>query len=192
MNLARTLFWVIVLTILSPLYLRMFLSRNQRPFLARSRWIILIRLAEFSDVFLFLAAAYRWGWNFALTPAPRAAAAVGLILGAAGAGLATWSKFRLGAFFSTSLGVKEGHEVITTGPYAWVRHPMYTGLLLVMLGGALVYNSGLALAMLLLPFCVFFFWQSALEEKLLLIQLGESYRRYRQSTGRFLPRLARW
>ena len=188
---ATTTFWISVLVLLSPLYLRLFLSRHRRPFVARSRWIILIRLAELSDVALFLAAVYRWRWNFPLTSFPLIAAFAGLLLAAAGAALASWSKLRLGALFSTTLGVKQGHEIVSGGPYAWVRHPMYTGLLLVMLGGALVYNSGVALVLLVLPFCGFFYWQSALEERLLVAHLGDAYLRYRQITGRFLPRILR-
>ncbi len=184
---ARTAFWIITLTGLSPLYLRLFDSGHRRPFVARSRWVIVIRLAEFATVFLFLAAIFGRHWDFPLTRFSAAAAAAGLILAASGAFLTSWAKIRLGAQFSITLGVKQGHQLISTGPYAWVRHPIYTGLLLVLLGGALVYNSGAVLVLLAAPFYCFFYWQSTVEEKLLVAHFGDEYRRYRTHTGRLLP-----
>jgi protein-S-isoprenylcysteine O-methyltransferase Ste14 len=186
---ARTAFWIITLAGLSPLYLRLFDSRHRRPFVARSRWIILIRFAELTTVSLFLAVMVGRHWDFPLTRFSAAAAAAGLILAAWGAFLTSWAKIRLGAQFSTTLGVKQGHQLISVGPYAWVRHPIYTGLLLVLLGGALVYNSGAVLVLLAAPFCCFFYCQSAVEEKLLLAHFGDEYRRYRARTGWLLPRI---
>jgi protein-S-isoprenylcysteine O-methyltransferase Ste14 len=68
---------------------------------------------------------------------------------------------------------------------------MYTGLLLVLLGGALVYNSGAVALLLLAPFCGLFYCHSVIEERLLTAHLGDAYSQYRAATGRLFPRLLR-
>ncbi len=188
-----TLFWAIVLIGVVPFYVRL-PERRWRPdevFAAWDRAIIRIRAAEWAAILVYLATVYVWPWNFPLTPYPRAAPVAGLILTAGGAFLSTWSKVRLGAWFSTTLGVKRDHQLIDTGPYALARHPIYTGLALVLLGGTLVYNRGPALLFLFLPFCAFFYWQSVVEERLLVNHFGDAYRRYRERIGRLLPRILR-
>src|SRR5712692_728430 len=188
-----TLFWAIVLIGVVPFYVRL-PERRWRPdevFAAWDRAIIRIRAAEWAAILVYLATVYIWPWNFPLTPWSRAAAVAGLILTAGGAFLSTWSKVRLGVWFSTTLGVKRDHQLIDTGPYALVRHPIYTSLDLVLLGGTLVYNRGPALLLLFLPFCAFFYWQSVVEQRLLLNPFGDAYRRYRDRTGRLLPQILR-
>ncbi len=183
------LFWTIVLVGLAPFFLRYrSLTPPSKAFIAWDRQVIAIRLAEWVTILFYLGTVYYWRWSLPLTSHARAAAVAGLAVTAAGAALASWSKVVLGDFFSTTLGVKKDHQVITSGPYRWVRHPIYTGLLLVVVGGALVYDSGTALLLLAVPFCAFFYWQSVLEEKLLVNHLGEAYLQYRSKTGRLLPR----
>lgn len=188
-----TLFWVLVLLGLGPLFFRL-PSNWEHPdqaFVAWDRRIIRIRLAEFSAIVVYLLDVYLVGWSFPLTPWPHTTPLAGLAVTLLGVIIAAWSKIRLGANFSTTLGVRREHQLITTGPYRLVRHPIYTGLLLVILGGALVYNTGAALVLLVLPFYGFFYWQSVVEEKLLAGHFGEAYTRYRATTGRLLPRLLR-
>ncbi len=190
---ATTLFWIMVGAGLLPFFLRIptRIERPSRAFAAWNRSIILIRAAEFATIFLYLAADYLWHWSFPLTQHLVPAAAGGLVITLAGVALASWSRIELGQYFSTTLGVKKEHQLITTGPYRWIRHPIYTGLLLLLLGAALVHNSGSTLLMLFVPFCIFFYWQSVLEERLLENHLGDAYRRYRDRTGRLLPRILR-
>ncbi len=81
------------------------------------------------------------------------------------------------------------HELITTGPYAFVRHPTYTGVLLLSLGTALL---SLHIVVMVNFFVVLAFalWRSGLEEKLLASEqgFGSRYREYMRRTGRFVPR----
>ena len=187
---AGTLFWVIVLGLLPAFAPRWFhYVPPDEAFVGWDRQVIWIRLSEFAAIFIYIADVYFWRWNFLLTPWPQVAAIVGLVLALAGVILTVWTKRCLGAFFSTTLGVKRDHQVIQTGPYRWVRHPMYSSLLLVILGGALVYNSGAVIVLLAIPFAGFFYWQSAVEERLLVKHLGEAYLQYRARTGRLVPRL---
>lgn len=62
---------------------------------------------------------------------------VGVALLAAGLAFAVWARVHLGRNWSGSITVKEGHELIRSGPYAWVRHPIYTGLITAVLGTAI-------------------------------------------------------
>ena len=184
-----TLFWALVLGSLLPCFVRRPETNPSRTFAAWDRRVIFIRLAELATIFLFLGTVYVWRWSFPITRWEREAAAAGWVLTVTGLALIVWSRVELGRFFSTTLGVKRDHQVITGGPYRWVRHPMYTGFLALFAGGALVHNSGAALALLAAPFWGFFYWQSVVEERLLADRLGDAYCEYRARTGRLLPRL---
>ncbi len=120
-------------------------------------------------------------------PAHEGALAVaGTLLVFLGAGLALWARLRLGRWFTGTLGVKVGHELASDGPYAVTRHPMYTGLLAMLLGAALAWDSLLTLALAVLmvvPFAI----QARIEEPLLEAHFGEAYREYRRRVPRLLP-----
>jgi protein-S-isoprenylcysteine O-methyltransferase Ste14 len=116
----------------------------------------------------------------------EALALAGTVLVFLGAGLALWARLRLGRWFTGTLGVKVGHELASDGPYAVTRHPMYTGLLVMLLGAALAWNSLLTLALAVLmvvPFAI----QARIEEPLLEAHFGEAYRDYRRRVPRLLP-----
>ena len=102
--------------------------------------------------------------------------------------LLVWTFQNLGRNLTDTVVTRKVHSLVTAGPYRWVRHPMYTGFLALLAGGALVHNSGTALALLAVPFWGFFYWQSVVEERLLVDQLGDAYLQYRARTGRLLPR----
>jgi protein-S-isoprenylcysteine O-methyltransferase Ste14 len=116
----------------------------------------------------------------------EALALAGTVLVFLGAGLALWARLRLGRWFTGTLGVKVAHELASDGPYAVTRHPMYTGLLVMLLGAALAWNSLLTLALAVLmvvPFAI----QARIEEPLLEAHFGEAYRDYRRRVPRLLP-----
>jgi protein-S-isoprenylcysteine O-methyltransferase Ste14 len=114
--------------------------------------------------------------------------AVGLLLTMAGLGIAVWARVHLGQFWSARVTLKEGHELIQSGPYSLVRHPIYSGILIAVFGTALFIGEWRALL------GVFLIWlghtqKARREEKLLSDQFGEVFARYRQRTGALLPRL---
>ena len=74
-------------------------------------------------------------WEF--VPATLSTAYVGLALTVAGLAFAVWARFHIGTNWSPLIHLKEGHELIRTGPYAIVRHPIYSGLMLATLGTAI-------------------------------------------------------
>ncbi len=149
----------------------------------------LILLAVELDLVLFWAlAVFLLHWDRPLLPVRHEAtlAVPGTVLVFLGAALALRARLRLGRWFTGTLGVKVGHELATDGPYAVTRHPMYTGLLAMVLGAALVWDSAatLALAVLLV---VPFHLQARIEEPLLEAHFGEAYREYRRRVPRLLP-----
>ena len=79
-------------------------------------------------------------------------------------------------------------ELVTSGPYAYVRHPQYSGLFLVMIGMLIQWPT--IITALMFPVLVYVYYRlSKREEKEMLIQFGDEYGRYREKTSMFLPRL---
>lgn len=109
----------------------------------------------------------------------------GVALCLAGFALAIWARLYLGGNWGMPMSLRQGHELITSGPYARVRHPIYSGLLLAGLG------SILALGALWLPVFVlvgaFFVISARTEEKMLNEQFPQAYPPYRQRTKMLIP-----
>ncbi len=123
----------------------------------------------------------------ALDPSPLALLAFALI----GAGL--WLRRRalaaLGPHFSIKLVLRDDHRLVESGPYRRIRHPNYAGLVLVMLGTALVLQSPLALAAVVLVWLPALLLRIRQEESALREHLGEPYARYAARTWRLCPGL---
>ena len=85
------------------------------------------------------------------------------------------------------MSTKENPELVTTGPYAFVRHPIYTGILLAMLGTAIGENVSWLLPLLL--FGGYFIYSARREEELMLRQFPEQYPAYMRRTNMLVPRM---
>jgi protein-S-isoprenylcysteine O-methyltransferase Ste14 len=111
-----------------------------------------------------------------------------ILITAAGIGFAIWARAYLGGNWSSAVTVKVGHQLVQTGPYRWVRHPIYTGIILGLLGTAMAQHKlgGLvAVALFYLGFKI----KSKIEERTMVGTFGPQYEDYRRSTGAILPRL---
>jgi protein-S-isoprenylcysteine O-methyltransferase Ste14 len=115
---------------------------------------------------------------------------VGLAVGLAGAVVMVWASVLLGRFLMHEAAVREDHALVTSGPYRFVRHPVYAGYLALLLG------CGVAA----LNVCVLLLWplsllgiliQAGLEEQVLRARFGRAYERYVGRTGRLVPRFWR-
>jgi protein-S-isoprenylcysteine O-methyltransferase Ste14 len=105
----------------------------------------------------------------------------------AGAGLRQWAISTLGRFFTLDVRIAADQQVVTGGPYRWVRHPSYTAILLVLLGAGLVLDNWLALLMFLLLPTLGLIHRIRVEEAVLVENLGEPYRRYASGKRHLLP-----
>jgi protein-S-isoprenylcysteine O-methyltransferase Ste14 len=100
--------------------------------------------------------------------------------------LAIWARITLGRNWSGSVTFKENHELITRGPYAWVRHPIYTALLMMFLGTALA--LGKVGGLLGFPILWLSFWlKYRQEESLMIEQFGDQYRAYLKRVPAIIP-----
>ncbi len=117
----------------------------------------------------------------------------GCLLFFPGLALVLWGRLTLGKqyFVSTTQGalLYAGHRLVTSGPYAWIRHPIYTGILLVGLGGLLIYlNWTFVLIALHFPGLTL---RARREEEALKAEFGADWEDYCRRTPRFLPSLNR-
>jgi protein-S-isoprenylcysteine O-methyltransferase Ste14 len=111
---------------------------------------------------------------------------LGLALLFVGGVLRIWPMFVLGRRFSGLVALQPGHELVTDGPYRYVRHPSYLGAILALVGWVLVFRSsvGLLVSALGIPVLI---GRIESEEALLASQFGSAYQEYRARTWRLLP-----
>jgi protein-S-isoprenylcysteine O-methyltransferase Ste14 len=120
-------------------------------------------------------------------PHARAFYIAGLILFLLGL-ITRWSAIvYLGRFFTVNVAIAEDHQLITTGPYRYLRHPSYTGTLLVFLGFGLCMLNIFSLAAVFLPIAAAFLWRMHVEEEALRSAFGDRYRLYASQTRRLIP-----
>jgi protein-S-isoprenylcysteine O-methyltransferase Ste14 len=121
-------------------------------------------------------------------PALVEVAIAGWVLTVLGMSFAIWARVSLGRNWSGHVVLKHGQELISTGAYAMVRHPIYTGLLVALAGTAL-YGGEWRGLLGLACFSLAFWLKSRSEEELLEREFGDGYRAYRARTPMLIPRL---
>jgi protein-S-isoprenylcysteine O-methyltransferase Ste14 len=121
----------------------------------------------------FLSESDRVGW-------------AGLGLTVVGCAFAVWARLWLGANWSATVTRKQDHELVRSGPYAVVRHPIYAGFLLAILGTALALGEVRGLVALALAF-VGWFTKARTEERFLVEEFGAAYLRYRREVKQLIP-----
>ena len=119
--------------------------------------------------------AHTFGWFLA-----------GLALVIIGLGFAVAARIHLGGNWSGTVTLKKGHELVESGPYALVRHPIYTGLLVALVGTAIAIDRWRALASLALLIAGIVY-KIGVEERFMREQFGEAYARYRARVKALVP-----
>ena len=132
---------------------------------------------------LFLRAAFPVG----SLPHPQIFYFIGLSLFLLGLIIRWVAIIHLGRFFTVNVAIAEDHRLITTGPYRYVRHPSYTGTLLIFLGFGLCMLNIFSLAAVFLPITAAFLWRMHVEEAALKDAFGDRYRGYTAATARLVP-----
>jgi protein-S-isoprenylcysteine O-methyltransferase len=119
-------------------------------------------------------------------PASAVSAWIGFAITLAGALIAIWARFVLGRNWSATITIKQDHEIVRRGPYAVVRHPIYSGATLSMLGTAIYFGTFRGLLAVALTFSGWWL-KSRMEEAFLLQQFGEPYRKYQREVKALIP-----
>ena len=114
--------------------------------------------------------------------------ALGVAITLAGVAFAIWARAYLGGNWSSAVTVKVGHQLIRTGPYRWVRHPIYTGMILALLGTAMERGQVRGVIAVVLVYAGFKM-KSKIEERAMTNTFGDAYTEYRRTTGAIVPRL---
>jgi protein-S-isoprenylcysteine O-methyltransferase Ste14 len=144
-------------------------SRFRRPGLVLLVGVVLLRV-------------FRTGTLAVNTPILQV---LGLILFAAGLGLAVWARIYLGRNWGMPMTERAEPELVTSGPYRFVRHPIYSGLLLALLGTALATNLYWLIALVLLS--AYFIYSATVEERLLTTTFPADYASYKAHSKMLIP-----
>jgi protein-S-isoprenylcysteine O-methyltransferase Ste14 len=146
-------------------------------------FLVLVQLLGAALLVLF---GYCDRHGFAVLPENSWLRFFGLALTVLGGVIMFWSVLNLGRQYSAEVTIQKDHRLIASGLYGIIRHPRYLGLLILVLGSALVYRAwiGIAADLVLL---VTLLWRISDEEKMLHKEFGSEWEAYRKRTRRLLP-----
>ncbi len=137
---------------------------------------------------VFFVSPYTDRRELAIIGAGDAIRYAGLLVFAAGLAWVCWAFLSLGRQHSAQVTVQPGHRLVTRGPYRWLRHPMYLGLVVFPMGAGLAFRSWLGVLLPLLTLGLFV-WRIGDEEALMQREFGEEWEGYCQRTWRLIPYL---
>jgi len=112
---------------------------------------------------------------------------LGAVLVTLGISLRLWAASALGPFFTQTVTIREGHRVIASGPYRFVRHPGYTGLLVSLLGLGFTLGNWWSVLLVTIGFFAAHLPRIRVEENVLEENLGDEYREFERSRKRLIP-----
>ena len=118
---------------------------------------------------------------------PLVAAVVGTVIFASGEALRVWARLTLGRYFTYTVQTSSDQPVIASGPYRVLRHPSYSGVLLMVTGAGVAWGNWLGLGALALLTFVGLSYRINVEEKALLEELGDRYRAFAEHRKRLIP-----
>ncbi len=153
-------------------------------------WVVLLTLrplgiATMAAVIAFVISPPSMAWSSVPLPAWMRWTGVGI--GAIAGLLLTWTLSHLGVNLTDTVVTRKQHTLVTSGPYAWVRHPFYTSTALAVVANSLVTANWFVFITGSLVFALLVI-RCRREEANLIARFGEDYRAYARRTGRFVPR----
>ena len=180
-----SLIWTALLLVWLIAWLRTKRTQERAPFASRLAYGVPVGLASwllFSDNLPFPWLQDR------IIPKNIYTEAAAIALTALGIGFAIWARFYLGQNWSSAVSIKVGHQLIRTGPYSLVRHPIYSGMILAIIGTAIARRDSRGFVSVVLLWLGFLI-KSRMEERFMRKTFGPEYENYAQSTGAIFPRL---
>jgi len=142
----------------------------------------------FGVEYIFFPGAFAFAYAL---PYPLALRWLGVTALAVGITVLWAAHHHLGRSFSSFVGVRDGHVLVESGPYRWIRHPIYLAFLLSYLGGGLVADNWVLSFIPVACYAVLVGIRMPKEERLMTEIFGAEYAAYMQRTGRLLPRIRR-
>jgi protein-S-isoprenylcysteine O-methyltransferase Ste14 len=168
-------------------------SRSRKVAVVESRRdrleIVLLALMWIAGLILPLVAIFTPFLSFADYPLHPVVFAIGTVVLCLGTWLFYRSHADLSKNWSLSLEIRENHQLVTSGVYRLIRHPMYTAIFLTALAQALLLSNWLAGPAWFLAFLVVFALRRGREETVMLSKFGEAYGDYMNRTKRLIPHL---
>jgi protein-S-isoprenylcysteine O-methyltransferase Ste14 len=160
----------------------------------KQRESILQRLVYIAPIFIAVFLLYNPRTDFGFlgiyfVPRTLEVQWIGVAVMVVGLAIAVWARVHLGTNWSGVVTLKEGHELIRTGPYRNIRHPIYTGILIGFLGSAIVNGQVRGLIAMAVVWLSFFI-KARREEKFLTQEFGPKFEEHRQDTGMFFPKIS--
>ena len=164
-------------------------EKERKPFGKAEAVMSFAILGYFGSMILYMLDLSWFAWT-QMPSYPETVRWVGGLVALANIPLLAWIHRTLGKQYSPCLRIKESHSLITVGPYARVRHPMYTVLNGFSLGISLVTANLLIICFAILLIILFPFIVRK-EEQMMLQEFGDEYREYMKRSGRFFPKISR-
>ncbi|TAK57991.1 isoprenylcysteine carboxylmethyltransferase family protein, partial [Patescibacteria group bacterium] len=137
-------------------------------------FLLIFQLPYFQNLFGFSVVEQDFVWRN-----------VGVALVFLGFLIAIWARSYLGRNWNSSPKIKHDHELVTSGPYHLVRHPIYTGILLMLLGSAITFGNLWTIAFIF--YCIFYIYKLKVEEVLMESQFQGEYLEYKKRTKMLIP-----
>jgi protein-S-isoprenylcysteine O-methyltransferase Ste14 len=114
-------------------------------------------------------------------------AIIGVVVIILGATIRWIAIIQLSSAFTVDVAISNDHKLKTDGIYKYVRHPSYSGLLLIMVGFAISLNSVMSLIVIILPMLAAILYRIYVEEQMLISEFGDTYTNYKMHTSKILP-----
>jgi protein-S-isoprenylcysteine O-methyltransferase Ste14 len=150
----------------------------------QSPWLRIVIFIVFY-IFLWHRVVLLVGSTANILPPNILVAAIGLVLTAAGIAFAIWARFYIGRNWGMPMSLKADRELVDKGPYKYVRHPIYSGMLLAMAGTVLV--AGPWWLVILAVSAIYFIYSANAEQKMLTQEFPEAYPAYKKRTKMLIP-----
>jgi protein-S-isoprenylcysteine O-methyltransferase Ste14 len=123
--------------------------------------------------------------NYHVFPLTSVVQATGVFICASGIAFSIWAKTHLGRNWGMPMAMKEKPDLVVTGPYSFIRHPIYTGVSIAMFGSTV--TAGFTWLVWFVLFFCYFIYSAKKEEKLMLLQFPKEYHHYMKRTKMFIP-----
>ncbi|MGB9469763.1 MAG: isoprenylcysteine carboxylmethyltransferase family protein [Candidatus Acidiferrum sp.] len=178
--------WQVLLIVWVVMWLGMKKAKKREGWAERAQHGLMVALGFW---LLFGGGSIHWGWlNYRSVPNTPPLWASGLLLTAIGVAISIWARLSLGSNWSGMVTLKQDHVLIRNGLYRWIRHPIYTGILLGMVGSAMIrghLRGWIGVTIVLAGF----YFKARREERFLREEFGPGFDEHSRNTGMFLPKL---